>query len=330
MDERYHALKKQETRIFINPPHTALFFLPVLQLNYAAAYETWQWASALFYTALLLLLIHQTGGTILSGRTALILALLAFFPPWFHGLLNGQLNLLMMAGLMLFYQAMRHHNLRLLAAALFLFSFKPHLFVLLAIPLLFEFRLKGVLTALGVMVLVIFLSSLSGGIGIWSDYLSFLQRMSGIRRDFSIHADGMYNLSAILLNTTALSASATRLISLCLLGVALTGGALMYAHSRHAPLPVRLMLTGWLVTIGLFLSPWTHMYSLLALLVPAFWSARFLPVKWQPAVLPVYVLILALHLSEYAMFVDVMLYVVFLLMMIVAAMRYQRHLHRSG
>jgi hypothetical protein len=254
---------------------------------------------------------------------SLILLCFGFFEPWKFHLLNGQVSRFLTAGVALFFLAIMRQNYALLAGALLLFTIKPHLFLLMLIPLWFEFRWRGMLLAAILAALLMAISSLWFGLHVWSDYIAMLGEISASARDFGSYAEGMYNLSGILLNLTEYTTAQSKHISLVLLALCLPVGALLYRSVMHGPVASRLILTGFLLMISLFLSPWTHLQSMLSLCVPAMYVYSILPSSLRLTMGVCLFAQCVLTSARCMLFVDSLLFLLILAIFMLPALRYQ-------
>ena len=158
------------------PPFVALFFGPFARLPFKVAYLLWLGISLTLFLIGIRAAVKGTFPTErLKGSLAFCLAL-AYPPFLMNTLMNGQLASVAVCSVGVAIALERRSKPFTSGLALSILMYKPTLLILLLPMLLLTRRLKtlaGFLTGAAVLVLV---STVSMGVGVWSAYANFLQR----------------------------------------------------------------------------------------------------------------------------------------------------------
>jgi len=178
---------------FVHPP----FILPLLALvallPYTAAFHVW----ALFMLALYGISAWFLVRTIpqLHKDRGLIISIFLFFPA-FVSILNGQNSAILFFGAALWLYGLINHDDRLAGIGLALTTIRPHIAILLAVPLIFKRRKIWWWFVGAATVLVVFSMALIGWRGA-ENYLHMLT-ISASGEGYKIHEFAMVNFIGLL------------------------------------------------------------------------------------------------------------------------------------
>ncbi len=183
---------------FINPPHTALIFLPLSWLSLSTAYAVW----AAFQVSLLIWLLyrfwHFGKHWSLQERQMMTVTILAF-NPLLQTLLKGNFSLILLVCLTEFCLALRSNKQIKAGLWLVIGSLKPQTLVLPGISLLGARQWKTVATSVGGMSIIIIIIDLLWGWHVWIDFVMTLVEIGQIsEQQYGIAAAAMYNFKSLL------------------------------------------------------------------------------------------------------------------------------------
>lgn len=261
---------------FINPPHAALLFAPLVPLGLFNAYWVWLFVQLVLLGVVLRAVWALSDSWPRQSRLLLCTAVLAF-PPLVHTMLKGTLSLLILTCLLMAYRATLAGRWGRGGLWLALVSVKPQmvLFPLLAASanrmwrLVLAFALFSGALVLGTLPLF--------GLDGWLRFAQTLRAADSFYGVYGVWPMVMYNLKGAL--TQLLGYEHGPLISQ-LSGLALVASAvvtlLLWRKPQQPGTPqfdLRLALS---VVLGLLFSPHLYAHDALLLVLPALLLARYL------------------------------------------------------
>jgi hypothetical protein len=250
------------------------FLIPILEglmsENYVASFYRWDFLmSALFVLGIGILSqsLKQTG---LDRNSILVAAVGGFlFLPVFVSLQNGQDTALVFLGTAIWVYGLFSGRDMFAGVGLSLTTARPHIALMLAIPMLICYRKVFLGFLFGTGVLAVF-SVLLLGVDGTKEFINILILTAG-GNWYGTHQEAMLNLIGLLLRTLPLEANTIRLIGWIFYGIAII--VLCMLWSRKGDLQDgRLGLT---VTLAVFAVPHLHFHDLALLLIPIYELIRF-------------------------------------------------------
>lgn len=258
-----HAMVRQAMP-FLNPPHTALLFIPFAALPYPEAALAWAAAQVGLLAWIVSRSLQAARHWDARERWFLTAAILAF-PPVFISIALGNCSLLMVVCLWMFYHALRAEQPGRAGLWLALGALKPQMWVLMVVLLIATRQWRVLGTAAGLGLGAGFLTTVITGPHIWVDWLQSLAR--------NLHtgegAARMYNIKGLLTGILGDSAfTFTETVSwFALLGaILLTAWLWRRPELDHGGFDARFALTA---TLALLVSPHANPHDGAWLIVPA-------------------------------------------------------------
>jgi hypothetical protein len=246
------------------------FLLPVLQLiaspDYVASFYRWFILHSLLYLigiAILSQTLKQAG----LDRNSIILSAVgtALFLPVFFSLMNGQDTSLLLLGAALWAYGSLSDKDYLAGFGLSLTTVRPHIALLLAIPMLFRYRkvFLGFLMGSGLLALESLFVLGPSGI---KDYLNVLFVSVG-GNWFSMKEDAMPNLIGLLTRgVPQLGADNIRIVGWVFYGITLLVLCILCFQTSD----YKNRYIGLSVTLAVFAVPHIHFHDLTLLLIPIY------------------------------------------------------------
>jgi hypothetical protein len=246
------------------------FLIPLLQIivstNYVASFYRW---------IVLLGALYLIGITILSrtlkqadiDRNSIFLAAVgaSLFLPVFFSLMNGQDTAFLFLGTVLWMYGLTSGKDYLAGFGLSLTTVRPHIALLLAIPMLFRHRKVFIGFLLGSTILALFSLLILGRNGT-KEFIDILMVSAG-GEWFGMKENAMYNLIGLLTRAIPqLEAATIRTLGWIVYGLAMIGLCLLWFKSTDP----KNKYVGLSIILALFFVPHLHFHDLALLLIPIY------------------------------------------------------------
>ena len=254
------------------PVFVAWLFAPVSRLPFTAAYLLYMAFTAALLIGVLLVLDRQLHAVPKPARW-LFLACGALALPSLATVVFGQVDLIVLAGLLGGYLLLRADRRALAGLSLCLVLVKPHLLLGVALLLLLrrDWKTMGVLAAAGLPLLI--LPLLLAGPATLADYARELIADPGAGRELTVNGDVMPNWRGFIVSAT----NSERLIFWVPGALAIAAGATALALSRWRRAAGAAAFDrdySLAVLLPLLVSPHLHSQSLAVALLPAALALR--------------------------------------------------------
>ena len=246
------------------------FLIPLLQIlvspNYVASFYRWiVLLGALYLVGIIVLsrTLKQAGidrsSTLLSAVGA------ALFLPVFFSLMNGQDTAFLFLGTALWMYGLISGKEYFAGFGLSLTTVRPHIALLLAIPMLFRYRKVFMGFLLGSGVLALF-SLLILGLNGTKEFVDILFVSAG-GEWYGMKEKVMYNLIGLLTRALpGLEAGTIRTLGWSVYGMAIIGLCILWFKTRD----LKNAYIGLTITLALFVVPHLHFHDLTLLLIPIY------------------------------------------------------------
>ncbi len=246
------------------------FLIPLLQMiasaNYVNSFYRWIGLLGALYLvsiAILSQILKQAG---IDRGSTLVMAMGAIlFLPVFFSLMNGQDTAFLLLGAALWMYGLIFDKEYLAGFGLSLTTVRPHIALLLAVPMLFRYRkvFVGFLLGSGALAL---LSLLILGTNGTKEYINILLLSAG-GEWYGMKENAMYNLIGILTRTVpGLGTGAIRTAGWIVYGTTIVALCLLWFKARDS----KNRYIGLSVTLALFVVPHLHFHDLALLLIPIY------------------------------------------------------------
>lgn len=246
------------------------FLIPILHILVSADYvgSFYRWIFLLI--ALFITSISVLSGVLKDARFDSSTRLIAgvgslLFLPLFFSLMNGQDSALLLLGTALWMYGLSSGKEITAGLGLSLTTIRPHLALILALPMLFSYRkvFLGFILGSGVLALLSFLILGMQGTREFIDILF----ISANGEWYGMKESAMYNLIGLLVRTIPwLEVSTIRAVGWSIYGVTGIGLCIVWARNRN----IQDGQIGLTVTLGLFVAPHLHFHDLTLLLIPIY------------------------------------------------------------
>lgn len=279
------------------------FLIPILRTivstNYVASFYRWIILLMALYIAGITILgrvIQQTG---IEKSSILPTGIGAFlFLPVFFSLMNGQDTAFLFLGTAIWAYGLLSGKEFLAGLGLSLTTVRPHVALVLAIPMLFRYGKVFLGFLLGSGTLALLSVSIIGLDGT-REYIDILLISSG-GEWYGMKEYAMYNLIGLLTRAAPqLGAGAIRTLGWIVYGIAIIGLCILWFKARNS----KEKLIGLTVTLALFAVPHLHFHDLALLLIPIYQLIRISRDTRNLTVLPI-VLSLLLLLANISPFLQ--------------------------
>jgi hypothetical protein len=246
------------------------FLIPVLRLitspDYVLSFYKWNMLMTLLYMVSLSLL----GQVLLqSGLDKYLIRSLSagavLFYPYFFSLLNGQDTAVLVLGTAVWVSSMLRGKEFFAGLGLSLATVRPHIILLIAVPMFFRHRQAfwGVLLGSAILALISFMVTGPEGT---QDFIRVL-RISAEGTWYGLNEHAMFNLIGLLLRLLpGVDIRTSHLIGWTAYSIALVGLCLLWAQSQE----IRDGRVGLTLTISLFVAPHLHFHDLALLVIPIY------------------------------------------------------------
>ncbi|HEX5808297.1 MAG TPA: glycosyltransferase family 87 protein [Anaerolineales bacterium] len=246
------------------------FLIPVLQLivnaDYVASFYRWILLLGICYVAGLILLSQMLIQQGIDRVSTVLAALGAFlFLPVFFSFMNGQDTAILFLGLSLWMYGLSSDREYLAGLGLALATVRPHIALVLAIPMLFySIRVFGAFV-IGSGILAFFSLFILGAAGT-REFIHILSLSAG-GEWYGMKENVMFNLIGLLTRTLPqYSPVVIRMVGWLSYGVSIVGLCLLWSKGgKKQSLPV-----GLSVILALIFAPHLHFHDLALLLIPIY------------------------------------------------------------
>jgi len=271
------------------------FLVPILGIlvndDYVNSFYRWALLLVALYIVSLIVLSKSLRDLDVEQRTVWLTGLGAFlFLPLFFSLMNGQDTAILFLGLALWIYGLISKRETLSGLGLSLTLVRPHISLVLALPMLFSYRKVFMGYVLGSGLLAA-LSFLFVGVEGVQQYINILLISAG-GEWHGMKEEAMFNLIGLLTRTLPmLGAENIRILGWIVYGMTILGLTFLWAERKDLPAN----LIGLTVILTLFTVPHLHFHDLTLLLIPMYELVRLGNVKKSTAiVLPIAVSLLFL------------------------------------
>ena len=250
------------------------FLIPILQTivnpNYVNSFYLWIFLLiALYITAIFFLsrLLKDAG---FDQRSIWLTGVGGFlFLPLFFSLMNGQDTAFLFLGAAIWMYGLVSRKEMLAGFGLSLTTVRPHISIMLALPLLFRYRKAFIGFVLGAGSLAL-LSILILGVEGTSEFINLI-RISASGEWYGMKENAMYNLIGLLTRTLPwLEAAMIRIIGWIIYGATIITLCIFWAGSKD----LQVGQIGLTVTLALLTVPHLHFHDLTLLLIPIYELTR--------------------------------------------------------
>jgi len=246
------------------------YLIPILRVTMSADY-----VSSFYRWVFLMIAIFITGigilGRVLTGdgidRKSTLLASIGgfLFLPLFVSLMNGQDTAFLLLGAAIWMYGLVSGREVLAGLGLSLTTIRPHIALILALPMLFRYRKVFLGFALGSGALAL-ISFLIIGMAGTREYINILLISVG-GEWYGMNQNAMYNLIGILMRTLPwLGTETIRTIGWAVYGITIIGLCILWGRKKD----LQAGLIGLTVTLALFAVPHLHFHDLTLLLIPVY------------------------------------------------------------
>lgn len=246
------------------------FLIPVLQAivtsDYIESFYRWNLFMLVFYLVGIVVLGRLLKNAGLKRNQVVMVSLggLLFYPLYFS-LLNGQDTALAFLGISIWLFGMVTGKDIYAGLGLSLVTVRPHIALVLAIPMFFQRRKAFWGFAIGAGMLALFSVALLGIQGTW-DFINVLL-ISAEGQWYGLNEDQMLNLVGLLLRLLPmLNADTIHIIGWLAFGAAILGLS-TWRMTRDS---LKTGQIGSMVTIAVFVAPHLHYHDLTLLLIPIY------------------------------------------------------------
>lgn len=246
------------------------FLIPILRSivgeDYIESFYKWICLLILLYLTAILVLSRVLKEAGFDYRTTLLAGIGSFlFLPLFFSLMNGQDTAFLFLGASIWMYGLFSGKETVAGIGLSLTTIRPHIALILALPMLFSHRkvFWGFMLGSGMLA---FFSLLILGIEGTQEFVNILLISAG-GEWYGMKENAMYNLIGLLVRTVpSLEESTIRKISWGAYGIAILGLCILWGKNRDGQ-GGQLGLT---VTLALFFAPHLHFHDLTLLLIPIY------------------------------------------------------------
>ena len=270
-----HKIEEQQVGFLLAPgqvlPYNHMpFLIPILQTIVSPDY-----VSSFYRWVLIMVTIFMTGiiilGRILTesdmDRRSILLASIGsfLFLPLFFSLMNGQDTAFLFLGAAIWMYGLITKREMIAGFGLSLTTVRPHIALILALPMLFSYRkaFLGFLIGSGILALISFLII---GVDGTREFIDIILISAG-GEWYGMKQYAMYNLIGILMRVLPwLEAATIRAIGWIVYGVTIIILCIFWARSKN----LEVGKIGLTVILALFTVPHLHFHDLTLLLIPIY------------------------------------------------------------
>jgi hypothetical protein len=258
-------LGERQVLLYNHPPYMVPILLLLFNEDYVASFYRWIVLLMLLYIAAVVILQRisiAAGQEQPSWLTALCAIL---FLPVYFSLMNGQDTALLLLGAALWMYGLVTGREVLAGIGLSLTTIRPHVSLLLALPMLFRYRKVFVTYLIGGGILALVSFVLMGVEGL-QNYVNILLISAG-GEWHGMKEEAMFNLIGLLKRTApGLSAEAIRVSGWIIYGLTMLSLIALWSQEKFRPSNK----FGMTVILALVMVPHLHFHDLALLLIPMY------------------------------------------------------------
>ena len=246
------------------------FLIPILQTivspNYVNSFYLWIFLLIALYIIGIFFLSRLLKDDGFDQRNIWLTDVGGFlFLPLFFSLMNGQDTAFLFLGTAIWMYGLVSRKEMLAGFGLSLTTVRPHISIILALPMLFRYRKAFIGFVLGAGSLAL-LSVLILGVQGTSEFINLI-RVSAGGEWYGMKEDAMYNLIGLLTRTLPwLETAAIRIIGWIVYGITIIALCIFWARSKD----LQAGQIGVTVILVLFSVPHLHFHDLTLLLIPIY------------------------------------------------------------
>jgi glycosyl transferase family 87 len=246
------------------------FLIPILQITVGADY-----VSSFYRWVLIMMLIYVVGITLfghifkqarIEQGSVLIAAMGSLlFLPFFFSLMNGQDTAFLFLGTAVWVYGLISGKQMISGVGLSLTTVRPHIALILSLPMLFYNRkvFLGFILGSGILAMVSFLILGTQGTREFIDILL----LSATGEGYGVKPEAMFNMIGLLTRILpGLTTDTIRLIGWIVYGITIIGLCILWGKNKNLQ-NGRIGLT---VTLALFVAPHLNFHDLTLLLIPIY------------------------------------------------------------
>ncbi|HVF25034.1 MAG TPA: glycosyltransferase family 87 protein [Anaerolineales bacterium] len=246
------------------------FLIPILQAivgpNYVTSFYLWVFLLISLYATGLLFLSRSLKDKEFASRDIRLAGVGSLlFLPLFFSLINGQDTALLFLGAAIWVYGLLSGKEMLAGFGLGLTTVRPHISIILALPMLFRYRktfVGFVLGAGGLALLSILILGMEGT----TEFINLI-RISASGEWYGMKENAMFNLIGLLTRMLpGLGATVIRTIGWIVYGVTIIALCIFWARSTG----LKCGKIGLTITLALFAVPHLHFHDLTLLLIPVY------------------------------------------------------------
>lgn len=246
------------------------FLIPILQAiispHYVNSFYLWVFLLICLYITGLLFLSRSLKDKEFSSREIWLTGIGGLlFLPLFVSLINGQDTAFLFLGVAIWVYGLLSGKELLAGFGLSLTTVRPHIAIMLALPMLFRYRKTFISFILGAGALAIFSILILG----WDGTLQFLNliRISAGGEWHGMKENAMYNLIGLLTRIWPLAEAATiRTVGWIVYGITIIALCIFWSRSKD----LKAGKIGLTITLALFTVPHLHFHDLTLMLIPIY------------------------------------------------------------
>jgi hypothetical protein len=246
------------------------FLIPILQIiitaNYVHSFYNWVIIMIVLYIIGIIILCRVLRQAGIDQNSTLLTAIGGLlFLPLFFSLMNGQDTAVLFLGVAIWIYGLISEKEMAAGLGLSLTTIRPHIALIMALPMLFSYRKVFLGFMLGSGILALFSYSILGIAGT-RDFIDILIVSAG-GEWYGMKQFAMFNLIGLLMRTTPwLAADVIRLLGWVVYGIAIVGLCILWARNKD----LQDGKIGLTVTLALFAVPHLHFHDLTLLLMPIY------------------------------------------------------------
>jgi hypothetical protein len=245
------------------------FLLPILRSivseDYVSTFYRWIFLLVAIYLSAVVVLSKLLQEAKVDRQTIYLAGIGSLlFLPLFVSLMNGQDTAFLFLGTALWMYGLLTGKDKIAGLGLSLTTVRPHISLMLAIPMLFHNRRIFLWYAIGSGILAVLSVLLIGVEGV-QDFLNIL-RISAAGEWHGMKEEAMFNLIGLLTRAfPGIDRSALRILSWSVFGVAILWLSYIWARNKDAK-----SILGLTIVVALFTIPHLHFHDLTLFLIPLY------------------------------------------------------------
>jgi hypothetical protein len=263
-------LERRQVLLYNHMPFLVPVLRAIMSANYAASFYRWLSVLVIFYALGIAILSRSLRQAAMDRDSVRVTAVSAsLFLPVFVSLMTGQDTAFLFVGAALWSHGLVHGRELLSGIGLSLADVRPHVALVLALPMLFRHPRVFVGFTIGSATLAVASLSILGIEGA-REFVHVLSLSAG-GQWYGLKEGAMYNFIGLLSRSApGLPPGLLHAVGWLVYGASILGLCALWAR---APDP-KTWLVGPTVSLGLFVVPHLHLHDLALLLIPIYESIR--------------------------------------------------------